>query len=1163
MMQGDRAFADPHFSIKEALLMNNHYGRDKRLAQPDITARLPDLSPAFVSPDDAARFAHHLIGDFRSAEYGGAILKDAQGFYYATRPVKGKTGAFDPTLVISTNPQGHFIQPPGYTCYALYHSHPDNYDALKRSFGRWTEAQIHIAVNFFSNIDLLLNAQNAYFARVHYLSGVNGSLLKYVASGSAEERALAQRIAEDSDKRILSFDSAVGFVKAAVKAGDLSVVQSSEVWDGRLGSIGSDYQPFTPKALQDIAPVIIAQPAFGPVFSSVELALKDVRARIHRTSESLYGVILKRKRMGFVVASEPVTGKTDFSLLRIFGRNAYGDPHIPQQFEVLGFYCSDGFYRDPSLMPAEEASIFKNFVYPQTLAKGIEKARALAGPGATRSLALYISTRDGALLKYVSTFAASEQKFLARLPEGEGQGLAILRDMLGGIYKSTTYIRELATAGELSVLHTSDLWRNQGRVAGDWQPYAGFYRRDLGPSFVTADDAARYVHKQIASRTDSVYGGLIYQRLDNRFVATEPLQGKNETFDASTVYPAELAKFVPKGCSVVAVYHSHRVHPLQLWRSKDEENLFRNMLEPHEVYDAIKNREWAATRYFSAQDGALLKYTPSRFLQEVQLVLELSPPAEHPERVHQNTMAMAMRGNSKKPSEYVSLVAKAVDLQVLVGSALWGGPGKVTEDWRPGANRAPGLQPASLSPVFAQSEDAVRHVHEHMVARQSAQFGLILGSTHSEEYVTTLPLEGGDFSMDRLYQRDDLTKRYQLPAGFKPLGVYVAAREQIDLQGHLPGKRVYAAFISPLELVKGLQLSIDLQSQSGFLGSNSVLYISSADGALLRFSSTLDAAQLSMGIFRNAGQTLMDQLITRKLTPLEYVRQVAMAGRLEVLVTNGVWAHADPVSGGWQPFGAQIGARPERSIRQFPASPVFSHQDDAARHAHNRIKLPHTRNTLGGILHNPAYNTYVALEPAVNDEPVNVAETLLKTHRVTAGPASPRAVLPDGFKIVSLHFSRDVRSQSASDEVETRLLRNIPWPEDICYATHTLDLKGLGVEYLYVSTDDGGLLRYWRGSPQANFQLCNKVVGYGWTPQGYFEENLRATPLDLLPSDVLTRVLNSGGLRVLLTSSSWPLAGTIATEHSIFTHPEEFDYEGTTPGLPVADLKIGPLRDEL
>ena len=1143
--------------------MNNDVSREKRLAKPGITAQLPALSPAFVSPDDAARYAHRLIGDFRMGEYGGAILKDAQGFYYATRPVKGKTGSFDPTLVISTNRQGHFIHPPGYTCHALYHSHPDNYDDLQRGFGRWTEVQVHIALNFFSNIDLLLNNQNAYFARVHYLSEVNGSLLKYVASGSPNERALAERIAADTEKGVLTFNNAVGFINAAINLGDLSVIQSSEIWDGKTGPLGPDYQPFTAKALQDIAPVIIAQPAFGPVFSRVELALKDVRARIHRTSESLYGVILKRKGMGFVIASEPVTGETDFSLQRIFGRDAAGRLRFPEQFDLLGFYCSDGFYRDPSLMPAEEVSIFKNFVFPQTLAKGIEMARTLAGPAATRSLALYISTRDGALLQYVSTFAASEQKFLARLPEGEGQGLAILRDMLGGAYKSTTYIRELAAAGELHVLHTSDLWRYEGLVDINWQPYEGFYRRELGPSFVTADDAARDAHEKINRLKSGVYGGLIYQRLDNRFVATEPLMAKNETFDASMVYPPELARFVPAGCSVVAVYHSHRVHPLQLWRSRDEERLFRNMLEPHEVYDAIKNREWAAIRYFSAQDGALLKYTPSGSPQEALLGVHLSPPTNHPERVRHNTLAMAMRGNSKKPGEYVSLVAKTGDLQVLVGSTLWGNPGKVIEGWRPGVDHPPQAQAPALSPVFAQAEDALRHVHEHMGARQSAQYGLLLGSTHSEEYVATLPLEGSDFSMDRLYQMDDLTGSYKLPAGFKPLGVYVVAPGQIDLPGHLPDKRVYAGFISPLQLVKGLQLAISLQRHSGVLGSNSVLYISTADGALLRFLSTLDATQLSAGIFKNAGQALLDQLQAGRLTAVEYVRQVAMAGRLEVLVTNGVWAHADPVSGGWQPFGAQIGVRPERSIRQFPASPVFSHQDDAARHVHHRIGQPHTLNMLGCILHNPAYNTYVALDPVVNGDPVNVAETLLKTHRVTPGEASPRAVLPDGFKVVSLHYARDVRSLSASQAIETRLLRNILWPEDICYATHTLGLRGLGVDYLYVSTDDGGLLRYWRGSQQANYQLCNKVIGYGWTPQGYFEENDQATPLKMLPSDILTRVLNSGGLRVLLTSSSWPLAGVIATEHSVSSEPEAFDYEGTTPGLPVADLNIGPLRDEL
>ena len=89
------------------------------------------------------------------------------------------------------------------------------------------------------------------------------------------------------------------------------------------------------------------------------------------------------------------------------------------------------------------------------------------------------------------------------------------------------------------------------------------------------------------------------------------------------------------------------------------------------------------------------------------------------------------------------------------------------------------------------------------------------------------------------------------------------------------------------------------------------------------------------------------------------------------------------------------------------------------------------------------------------------------------------------------------------------------------------------------------------------------VIGDGWSALGYFEENSQATPVNLLPSDMLTHVLNSGGMHVLVTSSSWPLAGIIASGHTVRAQPEAFDYEGTTPGLPVADLKVGPLRDEL
>ena len=54
----------------------------------NIIGRLPTLSPPFVSADDAARFAHELIGDHRDCEYAGVILKNAEGRYFASRPEK-------------------------------------------------------------------------------------------------------------------------------------------------------------------------------------------------------------------------------------------------------------------------------------------------------------------------------------------------------------------------------------------------------------------------------------------------------------------------------------------------------------------------------------------------------------------------------------------------------------------------------------------------------------------------------------------------------------------------------------------------------------------------------------------------------------------------------------------------------------------------------------------------------------------------------------------------------------------------------------------------------------------------------------------------------------------------------------------------------------------
>lgn len=113
------------------------------------TVALPELSPAFLTPDDAARYAHDLIGDQRDVEYGGVILRSTKGKYYATRPIKGQGRLFDAEKVLSTDAQGHFISPSGFVCYGFYHSHPLNFAEIKDYFTDWSKEDVVTAMSFF------------------------------------------------------------------------------------------------------------------------------------------------------------------------------------------------------------------------------------------------------------------------------------------------------------------------------------------------------------------------------------------------------------------------------------------------------------------------------------------------------------------------------------------------------------------------------------------------------------------------------------------------------------------------------------------------------------------------------------------------------------------------------------------------------------------------------------------------------------------------------------------------------------------------------------------------------------------------------------------------------------------------------------------------------
>ena len=651
--------------------------RVRRQFAEQANAVYPDLSPDFLSADDAARYVHQLIDDRRTTEYGGLILQTEDGKYVATLPVSTQSDEFNPYSVLPVDDSGALSHPPGFVYCALYHSHANDYEAHPAVTDLYDIAALSTRNNFFSPNDVFRNTDLARFMGVHYLSGLNGSLIKYISAGAAQDDALDNVFVRAMFKPTLP-EVVTEQIRGAATLGQLSVIQSSEVWRGQLGALGADFELYTPSSYLDITPGIIAHPAFGPLSATVEQAIIDARSRSHLTADCHYGVIVRNAAHDHYSASEPVLGEMDFSLITVFSARADGHPRMPEGYELYGFYCADSLYHSPKQLPPHDALLFKHFIRPDFLLAGI--TAACSNPD--QQVPLYINTRDGAVLLFEAEGSTVEHITRAlQETQGASPGYS-LENVLSGASSLRDYLQGVATAGALSVVHASDCWGDIGRVSAQWQPYANVVARAWSPAFVDADTAARHVHQQIKQEEGRVFGGLICQRPDGLFTATAPVASYGETFDPALVYPAASRASMPAGYRVVAVYHTHRVQPLQLWRSAEEEQLYRNMLEPHELRAAIEERQWAQTRYFSAHDGALIKYTPSGSEREGRLLERITPRADQLQHPRKNALHMKLRANALKPSEYISQVARAGALQVLEGSVAWGEPGRVTSTWK-------------------------------------------------------------------------------------------------------------------------------------------------------------------------------------------------------------------------------------------------------------------------------------------------------------------------------------------------------------------------------------------------------------------------------------------------------------------------------------------------
>lgn len=459
--------------------MQTRHTRTKRATAQPSDPKMPALSPAFDHPDDAARYVHNKIGNRRDKEYGGFILKRSDHKYVATEPISGQAFLFDPNDVFPRNDEeGYVIYPAGHDDYAVYHSHPTLFTGLNL----WSDAEKATYPNSFSSADIYAVIDERDLCPASYLSGPDGSLIKYMVSDSAQEQALFKRVSGPSHRPAAADQSEVhqrlqaatllpsDVVRLLAEAGDLQVVVGSALW-GPPGRVGSDWKPYPKPAvvLSTIRACYRVQPlVLSPTFTQADEAARYVHGQLRgRQHAQVIGALLKNPTTGTFRTAEPwVKDEAVYAPCSAFYPEPSDRPALPAGYRI------DGFYMAPATSDAQQTSLTENFFEPMDFHRAFEyryiPAKRPKGMPLRYGFVMsevYFSAPDGALLAYGFSRSDAEYELLRRVSQTYSGSQSIQRQLDSGALTFADYIRQVAGAGQLRVLEVSANWPTAGRVS--------------------------------------------------------------------------------------------------------------------------------------------------------------------------------------------------------------------------------------------------------------------------------------------------------------------------------------------------------------------------------------------------------------------------------------------------------------------------------------------------------------------------------------------------------------------------------------------------------------------------------------------------------------------------------------------------------------------------
>ncbi|GAB7532425.1 DUF4329 domain-containing protein [Pseudomonas sp. 3A(2025)] len=448
--------------------MFNSLDRSRRSIRDSGTLRLPALSRAFDTPDEAARYAHARIGNKREREYGGFILIRADGKYVATEPMAGSRFEFDPNQVFPEDEvTGEVFYPDAHEDWAIYHSHPDT--SMRSQ--HWSSVERQTYPNMFSTADLYASIMDRAYTKAFYLSGPDGSLISYAASGSQAEDALLVRLsgpAASPEKVQLSelqqglYSGALlpsDFVRLVTQAGELRVLIASAMW-GQTGKVSADWRPYSPPTVprasrRDCGPEVPAKAlALSPSFKEADQAARHVHGLIGaRAHGQIVTALLFNPATGDYRAIEPFQddGQETYAPCSVGHPDALYRPPLPPGYRI------DGLLFAPSSALAE-ACVDNDFFRPDDLHLVFVWRALAARPqglpvryGFTMTT-IYHSSPDGRLLSYTPSYSSAEKQLAGQVARTSVKSSFLSAQLASGALTPAGFIRQVAAAGVLRTL---------------------------------------------------------------------------------------------------------------------------------------------------------------------------------------------------------------------------------------------------------------------------------------------------------------------------------------------------------------------------------------------------------------------------------------------------------------------------------------------------------------------------------------------------------------------------------------------------------------------------------------------------------------------------------------------------------------------------------------